>query len=73
MGTWDEKIGKTVGRRVNVESPLSEAEALLGTIAYLMPSGICPRGVWRFKTFEEADAWAMTQAARNPAPRPQTP
>ena len=69
MGTWDEPVGKSVGRRVGAESPLPEAAALLETIARLMPSGICPKGVWRFKSFEEADAWALTQAARNPASR----
>lgn len=69
MGTWDEHIGKSVGRRVSAESSLSEAATLLKTIAGLMPSGVCPRGVWRFKTFEEADEWALKQAARNRASR----
>lgn len=69
MGTWDEAVGKAVGRRVSAQTPISEAAALLDTIADLMPSGICPRGVWRFNTFEEAEEWAMTQAARNPASR----
>ena len=69
MGTWDEPVGKAVGRRVSAETPISEAAALLKTIAGLMPSGVCPKGVWRFKSFEEADQWALTQAARNPASR----
>ena len=70
MGTWDEDfIGKTVGRRVSAETPIAEAAVLLKTIADLMPAGVCPKGVWRFKTFEEADDWALTQAARNPARR----
>jgi hypothetical protein len=69
VGTWDEHAGKTVGRRVPAENSISDAAALLETIAGLMPSGICSRGVWRFKTFEEADEWALKQAARNPASR----
>ena len=69
MGTWDEDIGKTVGRRVGAETSISEAAVLLKTIADLMPAGVCPKGVWRFKSFEEADDWALTQAARNPASR----
>lgn len=69
MGTWDEAIGKTVGRRVNAESSIPEAAALLETIARLVPPGICPKGVWRFRTFEEADEWALTQAARSPESR----
>jgi len=66
---WDENIGKTVGRRISAETSISEAAVLLETIASLMPSGVCPKGVWRFRTFEEADDWALTQAARNPASR----
>lgn len=69
MGTWDEPVGKAVGRRVSAESSLPEAAVLLQTIAQLMPAGICAKGVWRFKSFEEADEWALTQAARNPGSR----
>lgn len=67
MGTWDEKAGKSVGRSVPTESTVAESSELLKTISRLVPPGICPKGVFRFKSFEEADEWAMTQAARNPA------
>lgn len=69
MGMGDESVGKSVGRRVRAESTVAEAAVLLETIARLMPSGICPKGVWRFRSFEEADEWALTRAARNPASR----
>ncbi|MBI4424850.1 MAG: hypothetical protein HY554_14050 [Elusimicrobia bacterium] len=69
MGTWDEPVGKVVGRHVSEEAPIADAAALLATLGRLMPSGVCPRGVWRFKSFEEADEWALTQAARNREPR----
>ncbi|NNN04972.1 MAG: hypothetical protein HKL90_03635 [Elusimicrobia bacterium] len=69
MGTWDEEVGKTVGRRVAAEATIQDAAVLLDTIAEIMAAGICPRGVWRFKTFEEADDWTLLQAASGHAPR----
>ena len=69
VGTWDEEAGKTVGRRVSAATPIADAAALLTTLSRLMPRAVCPKGVWRFNSFEEADQWALNQAARSPAPR----
>lgn len=69
MGTWDERVGRAVGRRVPVENSIADAAILLDTITRLMPAGICARGVWRFDSFEEADEWTLSQAARRRAPR----
>jgi hypothetical protein len=54
----DEKPGKTVGR-VQQRSP---EEALERMVARFHAMGLTlpfPKGVYRFKTFEEADAWEM--------------
>lgn len=58
----EEFIGKTVGRRV----PPSGA-GLQKTLNQALASqkrGICPRGVYRFRSFEEADAWTMRYWSR---------
>ena len=67
MGIWDEPVGRTVGRRVSAETSIEDAAVLLETLARLARFGVCRRGVWRFKTFEEADEWALTQMGRHPA------
>ena len=58
----EEKIGKTVGRREPCD-PWTRGMRLQETAGQLRTSaghgGICPRGVYRFKTHEEADAWMM--------------
>lgn len=70
----DESIGKTVGRRV-------APTGLLGGSSYT-PEDACdwqrvfkspsvPRGVYRFTTHEEADAWLLkmiTRARSDPNP-----
>ena len=67
----EEPIGKTVGRRV-IKDPtdygmkLQEAGSQLQQtldIAYI------PRGVYRFKTHEEADEWLMKMMSRAAAKR----
>lgn len=68
VGTFDERIGKTVTRRTGTPDAIKDAAILLDTISRLRPGPICPKGVWRFRTFEEADAWALKMIAR-PAPR----
>jgi hypothetical protein len=60
---------KVVGRRAGKTAPtLENANTLLKTMQQLRGGkGICPRGVYRFKTFEEADEWMMkmlTQSTR---------
>ncbi|MFO1438614.1 MAG: hypothetical protein U1F81_09835 [Verrucomicrobiaceae bacterium] len=58
----EEFIGKTVGRRVPPRDPLrisdsNKAAAIAWKKAF--PYRGAPRGVYRFKTHEEADAWMM--------------
>lgn len=67
MGTFDENVGKTVSRRAGTGDPIEDAAILLETIAALRGPGLCPRGVYRFHTFEEADQWALKMSARSPA------
>ncbi|MFA5140356.1 MAG: hypothetical protein WC728_14080 [Elusimicrobiota bacterium] len=66
MGTFDEKIGKQVSRRSGSNDPIADAAILLDTAVRLRGRGVCPSGVFRFKTFEEADQWALRQSVRTP-------
>ena len=71
---------KIVGYRIANPNPSwQEANRWLKTIATLRNSkGICPKGVYRFKTFEEADEWMTkmlaikTQSGPKPAGRDAT-
>lgn len=57
----DEQIGKTVGRR-KAGDPLVVAPGDRARRREMQRAGFFPRfprGVYRFKTFEEADAWMM--------------
>jgi len=57
----DEKIGKTVGRR-QPGDPLLVAPGDRARKREMQKAGFFPRfpkGVYRFKTFEEADQWMM--------------
>lgn len=58
---------KVVGKRSGQIAPtLENAEILLQTMRQLRGGkGICPRGVYRFKTFKEADEWMMKMIARS--------
>ncbi len=66
----EEKIDKIVGRRLHAPNPLStktsrKADALAWQRAL---GGVrVPRGVYRFHTHEEADAWLWQMICR---PRP---
>ncbi len=57
----DEKIGKTVGRRragdTMLVAPGDRARKRAMQKAGFFPR--FPKGVYRFKTFEEADEWLM--------------
>lgn len=66
MSPFDDPGGKTVGRRGGSD-PLSDAAILLRTIRRLHTTPLCPKGVFRFKTFEEADEWALRMMAKPPA------
>lgn len=60
-------VRKTVGKRM----PQSKISTALGTKAQArawhraMPCLMPPKGVYRFKSHEEADAWLMTNRTRN--------
>ena len=60
----EEKIGKTVGRRAELSNPFDYAMGLQRTASRLrqltVGRGLCPKGVFKFKTHEEADAWMWT-------------
>jgi len=58
---------KIVGRRSGKTAPtLENANTLLKTMQQLRGGvGICPRGVYRFKTFEEADEWMIKMLAQS--------
>lgn len=58
----EEFIGKTVGRRVPARDPLRVSDSnKAAAIAWkkALPYRGVPRGVYRFNTHEEADAWLM--------------
>lgn len=64
---------RIVGRRSGEIAPtLENASALQATMRQLRSGrGICPRGVYRFRTFEEADAWMIKMVARSILVNPQ--
>jgi hypothetical protein len=63
----DEGIGKTVGRRREQSDSFAHAMALQKIASEILKTtgrGLCPRGVYKFKTHEEADAWMLKMQAR---------
>lgn len=64
----EEKIGKTVGRRTGIADPVAYAMDLQRTANSLrrqtVGRGLCPKGVFKFKTHEEADAWMREMLVR---------
>ena len=68
-----EKGTKTVGRRV-VPERVSFDEALAWQSASSMlfgPRPLCQRGVFRFRSFQEAHEWMIDQASRRSPAVPQ--
>jgi hypothetical protein len=64
----EEKIDRQVGRRSLCADGLKAGMALQELGAELHRSfkhHWCPKGVYRFKTHEEADAWMMRMLARS--------
>lgn len=66
----EEQIGKTVGKTpengANYDRLVDMAEALMPRLPF-------PKGVYRFRSFEEADAWTeqhILQAARKKSHEP---
>ena len=61
---------RTVGKRRQDGSALGDQGRLARTAALLRgAAGIVPRGLYRFRTFEEADAWMIRAMARTHALR----
>jgi hypothetical protein len=54
----DEKPGKVVGRTTH-RPPAEALERMVSRFHAMGLSLPFPKGVFRFKTFEEADAWEM--------------
>lgn len=53
-------------RRQDINPSWEDANRWLHTITQLrQEKGICPRGVYRFKTFEEADEWMNRMLAKS--------
>jgi hypothetical protein len=59
----DDPVGKTVGRRKAPRDSLSYALDLQRTLNQMAPLRM-PRGVYRFRSHEEADAWLMDHLTR---------
>lgn len=66
-----EKIGKVVGRRQPPADALDAGMKLQALAAQLQESfkhRWSPRGVYRFKSHEEADAWMLKMLAKSQTP-----
>lgn len=61
----EEFIGKTVGKRLPPK-PNLELQKTANQLFKTFGHGLCPRGVYRFTTHEEANAWMdrMTQPTK---------
>lgn len=57
----DEEIGKTVGKMASAENSYAR---LAATAESMVPRLPYPKGVYRFRTFEEADAWTEQHILR---------
>ena len=69
---FEEDIGKTVGRRTKAPDAFASGMKLQSLAAQLHTSlkqRWAPRGVYRFKTHEEADEWMNRMLARSQIPR----
>ena len=62
----DGKIGKVVGRIPPATEAFARAMRLQQTVNRLQThlEGICPTGVFRFDTHEEADEWLLKWMSR---------
>jgi hypothetical protein len=65
----DEKIGKMVGRVPSATEAFARAMKLQKTVNQLQNhlEGICPTGVFRFDTHEQADEWLLKWMSRRRA------
>lgn len=63
---------KTIGRRIKALSSLENANNFLKTIIELRRGRpFLPRGVYRFKTFEEAQDWSIKMMTKHTQEPPQ--
>ncbi len=75
----DFPVGKVVGRRSAGPTSIEDADRLLRTAWALRGTDkLVPRGVYRFKTFEEANTWmtrmmASTHALLRSKTSPESP
>jgi hypothetical protein len=68
----EEKIDRFVGRRTKTPDSLEAGMKLQSLGAELHKSfklRWCPKGVYRFKTHEEADEWMIRMMARSGMPK----
>jgi hypothetical protein len=65
----EEKIGKVVGRIPPATEAFARAMQLQKNVNQLQShlEGICPTGVFRFHTHEEADEWLLKWMSRRRA------
>ena len=64
---YEEHIGKTVGRRTEISDPFEYAMGLQKIASELLKTtgrGLCAKGIFKFKSHEEADAWMLGMLAR---------
>lgn len=57
----EETIGKTVGKNI---SGAADYDRLVDAAEKIMPTLPFPKGVYRFRSFEEADAWTQHHILR---------
>lgn len=64
----DDPVGKVVGKRANLtqQNYIDYAMSLQNSLRGF-PQPKFPRGVFRFKTHEDADQWLMDHLIRKPA------
>ena len=63
----EEQIGKVVGRRLKPRDAFQFGMEMQRTVVALeraMKRSLCPKGVYRFRSHEEADQWMLTMLAR---------
>ena len=63
----DELREKRVAGRRKGENVLRDIDILQETVNRLRGCGLIPKGVYRFRTHQEADEWMMRQIAANHA------
>jgi len=69
MNASEENIGKNTGIPTEISDPFAYAMELQRKASEslkLTGRGLCPKGVFKFKTHEEADAWMVKMLARPP-------